>query len=208
MLSLLLVAATPAKAGTIHFADVLRAAAEGRRVSSAGPHVRAIQQQGGQLVASGVAPDSRTKGSEAGASSNATVNIPDTSTTGSINPSIMQDPARPQQGGQVETIDLGDVTGTVCDCGEIPVEDIPGGVPWWPLLGLAGIPLFFIGDGDKPPNTPPPPGTTPTPPTTPVPEPATLFLFGTSLLALGAGARRRRRTSKALNIDTDGAGEV
>ena len=202
MLSLLLVAATPAKAGTIHFADVR--AAEGRRISSAGPNLRAIQQQGGKVLASGVTPDSRVKGGEDRASSNASINIPDTLIGGQIDPAILQDPAQPQQGGQVETIDLGDVTGTVCDCGEILVEDIPGGVPWWPLLGLAGIPLFFIDDGDKPPNTPP--GPTPTP--TVVPEPATLFLFGTSLLALGAGARRRRRMSKALNLDTDGAGEV
>ncbi|HWS89653.1 MAG TPA: hypothetical protein VN282_21965 [Pyrinomonadaceae bacterium] len=32
-----------------------------------------------------------------------------------------------QSGGQVQTVDLGDVTGTVCDCGEIPIpaEPIP-----------------------------------------------------------------------------------
>ncbi len=36
------------------------------------------------------------------------------------------DPTPPQSGGKVETVDLGDVTGRVCDCGEIPpAESLP-----------------------------------------------------------------------------------
>jgi len=103
-----------------------------------------------------------------------------------------------QSGGQVQSVDLGDVTGTVCDCGEIPRSIIPRGVafPWWTL---AGIPLVCVsgicfGDDDTPPPNNPPP---PPPPPNPIPEPATLLLFGSGLLAAGAGARRRRRQSVA-----------
>ena len=106
----------------------------------------------------------------------------------------------------VDIIDAGDVEGAVCDCGEIPVE---GGLPWWPLLFLAAVPFFFIHDCDdcKTPNPNPTP--TPTPPPVPsptvfcvnctpseVPEPAALILFGSGLLTLGAGLRRRYAKAK------------
>ena len=204
MLSLLLVAAVPAQAGTIHLADVIQLAAETRRGTATDLRLRSIQQQGGPTVASGVTPaNTQGKGGGAGQNTPPDDSVPSAMIVGDTTASIIQDPA-PQQGGQVETIDLGDVTGTVCDCGEIPVIDVPGGgVPWWPFLALGGIPLFFINGGDNPGPTP-----TITPPTDVIPEPATLMLFGTSLLALGAGARRRRRHNKSLNVDTDGAGEV
>jgi hypothetical protein len=97
----------------------------------------------------------------------------------------------------VEVIAEGDVEGTICDCGEITVPG--GGFPKWPLLFLAGIPLFFIHNCDDcdsplPPDTPNP---NPTPrSTTPTPEPATLLLFGTGIATLGAGLRRRYRRTK------------
>ena len=96
--------------------------------------------------------------------------------------------APPQTGQQpnVETVDMGEVQGTICDCGPI---HIPGGWPKWPLLGLGAIPLFFIHEECQVQPCEETPPTTPTPPT--VPEPATIFLFGTGLLAVGAGARRR-----------------
>jgi hypothetical protein len=118
-----------------------------------------------------------------------------TGTSGTPAPAAA-DPTLSQSGGQVETIDLGDVTGTVCDCGEIPVPPPAraGGFPWW-LLG--GIPLIcvsgicFDSSEECEVNCGPGPTPTPPPPPNPVPEPATLLLFGSGLLALGARARRR-----------------
>ena len=106
---------------------------------------------------------------------------------------VVQDP---QKLG-VEVIEEAEVEGTICDCGDM---FIPGGFPKWPLLFLTAVPLVFINDCDdcdenpqsSPTPTPPPP--TPTP--TPTPEPASLLLFGTGLLAAGAGLRRRYTKSR------------
>jgi len=106
-------------------------------------------------------------------------------------------------GGQkigVETIEEGEVEGTICDCGDILVAG--GAFPKWPFLFLAAVPLAFIHDcedcdKDTPSSTPtptPPSIPTPTPPG--VPEPASLLLFGTGLAAAGAGLRRRYGKTK------------
>lgn len=91
----------------------------------------------------------------------------------------------------------GDVEAVICDCGELTVA---GGFPKWPLLFLAGIPLFFIhGDDDHGPSptptpTPTPTSTpTPTPTPAPIPEPASIILLLSGLSAL---ALRRKMTSK------------
>src|SRR5258708_29418460 len=95
----------------------------------------------------------------------------------------------------VEVIDSGDGEGTVCNCGELMLAG--GAFPKWPLLFLAAVPLFFINDCDDcdTPESTPTPTPTPTPvpsPTPPgVPEPGSLLLFGTGLVAVGAGLRRR-----------------
>ena len=41
------------------------------------------------------------------------------------------DPTPSQGVGRVETVDLGDVTGTVCDCGEIPPPPQISKAGWW-----------------------------------------------------------------------------
>jgi hypothetical protein len=99
----------------------------------------------------------------------------------------------------------GEVDGTICDCGEILIAG--GGFPKWPLLFLAAVPIAFIPDSDcddckqdEPTPTPtptPPPGPSPTP--QPTPEPASLLIFGTGLVAFGAGLRRRYNKAKLAN---------
>lgn len=102
-------------------------------------------------------------------------------------------------GVDVDVTEEGEVEGTICDCGEILIAG--GGFPKWPLLFLTAIPLAFIDTDDgctscdqsTPTPTPTPsPNNTPTP----TPEPASLLLFGTGLLAFGAGLRRRYNKSK------------
>src|SRR5687767_7488103 len=94
----------------------------------------------------------------------------------------------------------GEVDGTICDCGEILIAG--GGFPKWPLLFLAAVPIAFIPDCDDCEQTEPTPTPTPTPPSgpsptpTPTPEPASLLIFGTGLVAFGAGLRRRYNKAK------------
>jgi hypothetical protein len=100
----------------------------------------------------------------------------------------------------VEDIEEGEVEGTICDCGEIYIAG--AGFPKWPFLLLAAVPVVFINDccdENESTSTPTPtPPSNPTPTPTPTPEPASLLLFGSGLVAAGAGLRRRYAKSKVL----------
>lgn|GEM_PF-2801101 len=95
-------------------------------------------------------------------------------------------------GTQVQTVDIGDVTGTVCDCGEITpaTTDFPaaagkGGFPKFPLFAFAaGAPTLCFFSGLCTSNPPNPPE---------VPEPMTLATLAAGLAAL---ARLRARRGK------------
>jgi PEP-CTERM motif len=214
MLVVLLVGAAPVRAADITFEDVVRAVGANGQVRAANEvRLRFAAQDGraaGQSNAPAQTADSTAPQQQSGNLAGAGGGQVGTSTPAAGDPTLSQ------SGGQVETIDLGDVTGTVCDCGEIPIAEIArrgGGFPWW-LLG--GIPLICVSgvcfdsseecEVNCEPTTPPTP--TPTPPPNPVPEPATLLLFGSGLLALGARARRRYGRKEFDDETAAAAGEV
>ncbi len=186
ILSLLLAAAVPAQASPVAFADVVQVIG-GAHAGVQDLRLRTVSQSNATSTTDSTAPSGASSPTTSGDASSSL-----TAPGGTL--TARQD----SSGGNVETIETGDISGTICDCGEIGLPG-GGGFPKLALLGLAAIPLAFIhGNKDTPPSENPPPTGQPTPPQTPVPEPTTLLLFGSGLAALSASARRRYARSKML----------
>ncbi len=195
ILSVLVLAfvASPAQAGPVSYSDVvhvmgnLRSGGQSQEL-----RLRSISQEGNTPV----------NGALVSASKSST----DTSSASTSDPTSLVSTSQEGQQGNVEVIQEGDVTGTVCDCGEFIIPG--GGFPKWLVLG--GVPLVCVladctpDDDCEGPECTPCVGPECNPPE--IPEPATIFLLGSGLAALGAKARRRytkSRTDTEVSTDTE-----
>ena len=194
-LGLLLLVAVPAQASPIKFADVVNVMGDLQKGGQLQRlRLRAVAQDPGASKTIGSASKSSATSVAPAAEGDAQLAAALASGTEAVAPSLVSGteiaPQQPQ--GEVQVFEQDQVQGTICDCGEIPA--VGGGFPKWPFLFLAVIPFFFIHHHHRVP--PPPEVPTPTP-TPPIPEPASLLLFGSGIVALSAGARRRYAKMRA-----------
>lgn len=184
MLSLLIVASVPVKAGPVTLADVIQVISGNPRYGGQAPSVqlRYAPQEDKAQTSSPAKPASTSSSSQQQGGDVSTQQDP----PGTDNAQV-----------QAQTEEVGEIEVGECECGELPDElvEIPGRrsfLPFIPLIGLVCV--TGICTPDENPTPTPTPNPSPTP--EPIPEPATLFLFGSGLAALGASARRRHARTK------------